>query len=95
MENHVGEKYHGIIVTVTKFGMFIRLDNLIEGLVHISTLPGFYEYVPELLSLVSKDKKKHYRIGEDVNVLVTGANKNNGQIDFEIIEGDGKNGSKK
>lgn len=95
MENHVGEKYHGIIVTVTKFGMFIRLDNLIEGLVHISTLPGFFEYVPELLSLVSKDKKKHYRIGEDVNVLVTGANKNNGQIDFEIIEGDGKNGSKK
>lgn len=95
MENHIGEKYCGIITTVTKFGMFVRLDNLIEGLVHISTLPGFYEYVPESLSLISKDKNKNYRIGDKINIIVTNANKANGQIDFEINEGDGSDGSKK
>ncbi len=95
MENHIGEKYHGIITTVTKFGMFVRLDNLVEGLIHISTLPGFYEYVPEVLSLISKDQNKNYRIGDEIDIIVTGANKANGQIDFEINEGDGKNGSKK
>lgn len=95
MENHIGEKYRGIITTVTKFGMFVRLDNLVEGLIHISTLPGFYEYIPEALSLISKDKNKNYRIGDEIDIIVTGANKANGQIDFEINEGDGKNGNKK
>ena len=95
MENHVGEKYHGIINTVTKFGMFVQLPNLIEGLIHISTLKGYYEYVPELLSLVEKDNKKHYRIGDEVDIIVVGANKLNGQIDFEIYEGENKSGDKK
>ncbi len=95
MENHLNEKYRGIIVSVTKFGMFVELDNLIEGLVHISTLDGFYNYVPEMLSLVSQDKKKSYRLGDEVEVIVTGANKENGQIDFEIVEGDGKDGNQK
>jgi ribonuclease R len=95
MENHLNEEYRGIIDSVTKFGLFVELDNLIEGLVHISTLNGFYEYVPEMLSLVSQDKKKSYRLGDEVTVKVVGANKQNGQIDFELVEGDGSNGSKK
>ncbi len=94
MENHLNEKYRGIIVSVTKFGLFVQLDNLIEGLVHISTLDGFYNYVPEMLSLVSQDKTKSYRLGDEVDVIVTSANKQNGQIDFEIDEGDGKDGNK-
>ena len=49
MEDHIGEKYKGIISGVTNFGMFIELENLVQGLVHISTLDGYYNYVPELL----------------------------------------------
>ncbi len=93
MMDHIGEQYTGIISGVTNFGFFVELDNLIQGLVHISTLDGYYEYVPEILSLVREDKGKKYRIGDVVTIVVTAANKENSTIDFEIV-GD-KNGDKK
>ena len=88
MESHIGEEYEGIISGVTNFGMFVELDNLIEGLIHISTLDGFYTYVPEMLALISANKKKKYRIGDRVKIVVTNANKNQGIIDFELANGD-------
>ena len=94
MESHIGEEYEGIISGVTNFGMFVELDNLIEGLVHISTLDGFYTYVPEMLSLISANKKNKYRIGDRVKIIVTNANKNQGMIDFELVKGE-KNGNSK
>ena len=94
MESHIGEEYEGIISGVTNFGMFVELDNLIEGLVHISTLDGFYTYVPEMLSLISANKKNKYRIGDKVKIIVINANKNQGIIDFELVKGE-KNGNSK
>lgn len=94
MESHIWEEYEGIISGVTNFGMFVELDNLIEGLVHISTLDGFYTYVPEMLSLISANKKNKYRIGDKVKIIVTNANKNQGIIDFELVKGE-KNGNSK
>ena len=94
MESHIGEEYEGIISGVTNFGMFVELDNLIEGLVHISTLDGFYTYVPEMLSLISANKKNKYRIGDKVKIIVTNANKNQGIIDFKLVKGE-KNGNSK
>ena len=94
MESHIGEEYEGIISGITNFGMFVELDNLIEGLVHISTLDGFYTYVPEMLSLISANKKNKYRIGDKVKIIVTNANKNQGIIDFELVKGE-KNGNSK
>ena len=84
MENHIGEVYKGIISGVTNFGFFVELDNLVQGLVHISTLDGFYNYVPEILSLVREDSSKRYRIGDEVTIVVTAANKENATVDFEI-----------
>ena len=84
MESHIGQEYTGIISGVTNFGLFVKLPNLIEGLVHISTLKGFCTYVPNLLSLVS-DGKIRYSLGQQVKVRVTGASKENSTIDFEII----------
>lgn len=84
MEDYIGEEYEGIISGVTNFGLFVKLPNLVEGLVHISTLKGFYNYVPELLSLVSESNIK-YTIGDKVNVVVVGASKDEKTIDFEIV----------
>lgn len=93
MHSKIGKEYTGIISGVTSFGMFVELENLVEGLVHISSLNGFYTYVPELLSLVKKDNKKKYRIGDEVKIKVVGASKEAGTIDFELVEE--KNGNKK
>lgn len=90
MESRIGEIYKGIITTVTNFGFFVELPNLIEGLVHISTLEGFYNYVPDLLALVSNNKKKKYCIGDEVMVKVVNANKEMRIIDFEVIDGNNK-----
>ena len=86
MESHIGEEYDGQISSVTSFGFFVELPNLVEGLVHISNIPGdYYEYVPELLSLIGKNTKKTYRIGDKIKVRVTNASKETAQIDFEIV----------
>lgn len=88
MESHIGEKYEGIISGITSFGIFVKLENLIEGLVHISTLDGYFTHVPEMLSLISMDKKTKYRVGDKVKIVVVNASKEQGIIDFEIDRGD-------
>lgn len=87
MESHLNEEFDGIITTVTNFGFYVELPNLVEGLVHISSLKGFYNYVPELLSLISDNKKTKYTIGDKVKIKVVGASKKNRTIDFEVIDG--------
>ncbi len=87
MESHIGEEYEGMITSITNFGMFVELPNLIEGLVHISTLKGdYYNYIEEILAMVGKSTKKQYRLGDIVKVKVVSANKHAGTVDFEIIE---------
>ena len=95
MENHIGEVYTGTITTITNFGMFVALDNLVEGLVHINSLEDdYYTYVPELFSLIGQNTKKRYRLGTKVKVKCIGASKVTKTIDFALINGD-QNGNKK
>ena len=50
MEKHIGEEFDGVISGVESFGLFVELDNLVEGLVHVNSLKGdYYNYVEELL----------------------------------------------
>ena len=94
MESHIGEIYNGIISGVTMFGFFVQLENLIEGLVHVNTLKGdYYNYVPELMSLIGSQSKKKYRLGDKVTIKVIAASKEAKTIDFDII-GDDNNGNK-
>lgn len=94
MESHIGEVYDGMISTVTNFGFFVELPNLVEGLVHVSTLKGdFYNYVPEKLALIGTNSKKQYRIGDMVKVKVVSASKATAMIDFEIVEETKKHGN--
>lgn len=87
MESHIGEEYVGVISSVTNFGFFVELENLIEGLVHVNTLKGdYYNYVPELLALIGKSTKKTYRVGDKIKIKVVNASKENALIDFEIVE---------
>ena len=96
MENHIGEEFDGIISGVTNFGFFVELPNLIEGLVHISTIKGdYYNYIPEMLSLVGKSTKKTYRIGDQVHVKCVSSSKQTAMIDFELVKESDNSGSKK
>lgn len=94
MEKHIGEKFDGVISGVESFGLFVELDNLIEGLVHVNSLKGdYYNYVEELLCLIGQNTKKRYTLGDKVRVNVVGASKEARTIDFELV-GDKDDGNK-
>ena len=86
MENHIGETFKGMISTVTSFGMFVQLDNLIEGLVKITDLDGYYSYQEDSQMLINEDTHKMYRLGDMVVVKVIKASKEEKTIDFQIIK---------
>ena len=85
MEDHIGEEYEGMISSVMSFGMFIELDNLVEGLVHISEMDDFYHYDETTLTLTGEKTHKVYRIGDRVKVRVVKASREDKTIDFEIV----------
>ena len=94
MEKHIGEEFDGVISGVESFGLFVELDNLIEGLIHVNSLKGdYYNYVEELLCLIGQNTKKRYTLGDKVRVKVVGASKESRTIDFELV-GDNNDGDK-
>lgn len=98
MLDKIGEEYEGIIGSVTSFGMFVELENLIEGLVHVSYLTDdYYRYNDKLHALVGERTAKVYRIGDSVNVRVVKVNTDDYTIDFELVglDGGGRNKSNK
>ena len=95
MEGHIGEEYDGTISSVMNFGLFVQLDNMIEGLVHISEIKGDYYTFDETTHTLRGEKKgKMYKLGQKLRVVVTNASKENSTIDFNLVEGN-KNGNNK
>ena len=85
MEQHIGEEFEGMISTVTNFGMFVELDNLIEGLVPIKDMNDFFHYDEMTMSLTGERSHVKYTIGERVIVKVVRASKEEKIIDFEVV----------
>ena len=89
MEAHIGEEFEGVIDTITNFGFFVQLPNMVEGLVHVQTLKGdYFTYVPDLLCMIGKSTKKMYRLGDKVRVKCVAASKETSMVDFEIVKVD-------
>ena len=87
MMDHIGEEFSGMISSVTSFGMFVELPNMIEGLVHINDIKGdYYNYDEKTMSLIGQKKKRKYKIGDSVKVKVVSASKEESFIDFELVE---------
>lgn len=94
MEDHIGEEYEGMINTITNFGFFVELPNLVEGLVHVQSLKGdYFTYVPEILAMIGKSTKKMYRLGDKVKVKCVAASKEASMVDFELV-GEKEDGDK-
>ena len=85
MESHIGEEFEGMISTVTNFGMFIQLDNLIEGLVPLRDMSDFFHYDEEHMALTGERSHVKYTIGDKVLIKVVRASKEEKIIDFEVI----------
>lgn len=87
MLDKVGEEFEGIISSVTSFGMFIELDNSVEGLIRMSDMSDDYYHFHELhMVLIGERTSKVYRIGDEVKIRVARVNMADHTIDFEMVD---------
>lgn len=86
-ERHKGEIYRGTVSGVTGFGVFVSLDNGVEGMIRLGALEDdHYHYHEDLLALEGLRTKRRIRIGEEMEVKIEGANPSARQIDFVPTE---------
>lgn len=86
MKPRVGQTYEGTISSVTSFGMYVKLDNTIEGLISFESMKDdYYIFDEKKYILIGRSKGKVYKIGDKINVLLKRVSVRLKQIDFEII----------
>ncbi|WP_209703644.1 ribonuclease R [Cohnella lubricantis] len=87
MLDKIGEEFDGIISGVTGFGMFVELDNTVEGLIRLSDMSDDYYHFHELhMALIGERTSKVYRIGDEVRIRVARVNMAEYAIDFEMVD---------
>jgi len=86
MLDKIGEEFTGIISGVTSFGMFIELDNTVEGLIRLSELTDdYYHFHEQHMMLVGERTSRTFRIGDEVEIRVARVNMSDHTIDFEMV----------
>ncbi len=86
MQSKIGEIYEGMVSSVTSFGMFVQLENTVEGLVrfeHMGT--EYFIYDENRKILIGEKTHKSYALGDKVKIRVIQANKQLREIDFAIV----------
>jgi ribonuclease R len=88
MEERVGEEFDGLIVSVTKFGMFVELtDMFIEGLVPLDSLIGDrYVYHENTKQIIGQRSRKTYSLGDPIRVIVDRIDRTQRRINFAVLE---------
>src|SRR5260221_10078451 len=97
MEQHVGEEFDGLIVSVTKFGFFVELTELfVEGLVPLNSLADDnYSYHENTRQIIGARSKKTYSIGDRIRVLVDRIDHLQRKIQFAVMEDKPKRADKR
>lgn len=86
MSKKIGEQYEGIISGVTQFGVFVELENTVEGLIRFENLGDeYYEYDADHKILIGERSKETFKIGDKINIEVIDANKQEKRISFKRI----------
>lgn len=94
MSHHIGEEFEGVISGVTQYGMYVELENTIEGMVRVTDMEDdYYEYREETYELIGEATNRHYKLGQRVRIQVKDTDKYMRTIDFILAEekdGEGK-----
>ncbi len=87
MHTQLGEVFPGVISGITSFGIFVELENLVEGFIHLSTVTDdYYLYDGKTFTMIGQRTKRRFRIGDSITVRVVRVNVEQHMIDFEIAE---------
>ena len=88
MQDKIGEEYDGIISSITSFGVFVELENTVEGLIRFDDLGDeYFIYDENKKTLQSEKSKKMYKIGDSIRIRVIFADKLTRRIDFQLAVG--------
>ena len=86
MQDKIGKEYNGIISNITNFGVFVELENTIEGLIRFENLGNeYFIYNDENKYLIGEKSNTKYKIGDKINIRVIEANKQLRKIGFEKV----------
>ena len=84
---HVGESFDGIISGVTGFGMYVQLENTVEGLIRIDDLnDDYYDHDREKYALIGRRTGKLYRLGDEISIMVDYVDLENREINFLPVQ---------
>ena len=83
MEDHIGEEYEAMVSGVTNFGIFVQLDNMIEGLIPYESFSQDFEFDRDLEMV--KIGNNVFKLGKRIKVRVESALKDESQIDFGYV----------
>lgn len=87
MLDKVGEVFPGMISSVTSFGMFIELENTVEGLIRLSAMTDdYYHFHEQHMALIGERTSRIFRIGDEVEIRVARVNMDEHTIDFELVD---------
>lgn len=87
MQSKIGNEYEGIISSITSFGMFVELENTVEGLIRFENLGNeYFIYNQENKLLIGEQSNTIYKIGQKVKIRVIEANKELRRISFELVQ---------
>ena len=87
MSYHIGEVYDGIISGTTSFGIYVQLENTVEGMIRIEDLwDDYYDYVPEKYALVGEHTGRMYKLGDSIRIVVDNVDIDRHEIDFQLAE---------
>ena len=91
MQQHLGQTFKGVVSSVTGFGLFVELkDIFVEGLVHISSLPGDYYHFDAVHHRLNGERTgMSFRLGDEIEVTVARVNLDDKKIDFELSSASG------
>lgn len=84
MSDYVGKRFSAVVKSVTSFGLFVELDNTVEGLVPIDEMMGIYIFDEKTLTL--RRGKVRYKIGDTVSVILEEADIIRGKLRFSLEE---------
>jgi len=86
MSNKIGQEFDGIIAGIIPNGMFVRLENYIEGMVRLDSLDDYYVFDEPSMSLRGRKSKKSYKLGDKIRVKTVSTSKEEKTIDFEVVK---------
>jgi len=88
MQSHIGEVFEGLIISVTKYGLFVELKDLfVEGLIPLNTLTDdHYTYHESTREIIGQRSRKTYHLGQGVSVIVDRIDPVERKIQFALWE---------